>query len=90
MVDATTAIREQTNRRPFPLRISEQERDLRAFFNFWCCLEIWLGLNRTGHPDWVKMFGDSNGQIKLRAKQKFKFLSATNAYYSLTLVPSYG
>ena len=24
------------------------------------------------------MFGDSNGQIKLRAKQKFKFLSATN------------
>ena len=23
------------------------------------------------------MFGDSNGQIKLRAKQKFKFLSAT-------------
>ena len=24
------------------------------------------------------MFGDSNGQIKLRAKQKFKFLSATH------------
>ena len=24
------------------------------------------------------MFGDSNGQIKLRAKQKYKFLSATN------------
>ena len=24
------------------------------------------------------MFGDSNGQIKLRAKEKFKFLSATN------------
>ena len=24
------------------------------------------------------MFGDSNGQIKLRAKQKFKFLSATD------------
>ena len=23
------------------------------------------------------MFGDSNSQIKLRAKQKFKFLSAT-------------
>ena len=25
------------------------------------------------------MFGDSNGQIKLHAKQKFKFLSATNS-----------
>ena len=24
------------------------------------------------------MFGDFNGQIKLRAKQKFKFLSASN------------
>ena len=38
---------------------------------------MWFGLNRTGHPDWGKIFGDSNGQIKLRAKQKFKFLSAT-------------
>ena len=37
-------------------------------------------MNRTGHPDWVKMFGDSNGQIKLRAKQKFNFLSATVCY----------
>ena len=26
------------------------------------------------------MFGDSNGQIKLRTKQKFKFLSATYEY----------
>ena len=34
-------------------------------------------MNRTGHPDWVKMFGDSNGQIELRAKQKYKFLSDT-------------
>ena len=41
---------------------------------------MWFGLNRTGHPDWVKMFGDSNGQIKLHAKQKCKFLSATYHY----------
>ena len=27
MVDAATAIQEQTNRRPFPLRISERERE---------------------------------------------------------------
>ena len=66
--DATTAIQEQTNRCPFPLRISEGESDSRAFFNFFVLL---------GHPDWVKMFGDFNGQIKLRAKQKSKFLSAT-------------
>ena len=73
MVDEATTIREQTLRRPFPLRISDRERDLRAFFNFFCCLEIWFVLNRTSHPDWVKMFGDSNGQIKLPAKQKFQF-----------------
>ena len=29
------------------------------------------------------MFGDSNGQIKLRAKQKYKFLSATNLSFIL-------
>ena len=27
------------------------------------------------------MFGDSNSQIKLRAKQKFKFLSATHVMW---------
>ena len=75
--DAATAIQEQTNRRPFPLRISEGERVSRAFFNFWCCKELWFRLNRIGHPDGVKMFGDSYGQIKLHAKQKYKFLSAT-------------
>ena len=80
MVDAATAIQEQTLRRPFPLRISEGERVSRAFFNFGCCSEIWFGLNRTGHPDWMKMFGDSNGQIKLHAKQKYKFLSATSLH----------
>ena len=68
-------------RRPFPLRISVRERDSQALFNFWCCLEIWFGMNRTGHPDWVKMFGASNGQIKLHAKQKFKFSFCYMATY---------
>ena len=77
--DAATAIQEQTIRRPFLLRISEEESVSRAFFNFWCCLERCFGPNRTGYPDWGKMFGDSNGQIKLRAKQKYKVFSATNA-----------
>ena len=72
MVDSATAIQEQMLRHPFSLRISEGERDSWAFFNFWCCQEIWFGLNRTGHPDWVKMFGDFNGQIKLCAKQKIQ------------------
>ena len=69
------------------LRISvrERERDSRALFNFWCCWEIWFGLNRTSHPDWVKMFGYFNGQIKLRAKQKFKFLSTTEHSEELTI-----
>ena len=64
VVDTATAIQEQTIKHLFLLRISEEERVLQAFFNFW------LGLNRTGHPDWVKMLGDSNSQIKLHAKQK--------------------
>ena len=34
--------------------------------------------DRTSHPDLVKIFDDTNGQIKLRAKQKYKVLSATN------------
>ena len=29
-------------------------------------------MNRIGNPDWVKIFGDFNGQIKLRAKQKIQ------------------
>ena len=76
--DAAAAIQEQTVKRLFLLKISEEESVSRAFFNFWCCLERWFGLNRTSHPDWVKMFGDSNGQIRLRAKQKYEVLSATN------------
>ena len=46
-------------------------------------------MNRTGHPNWVKMFGDSNGQIKLRAKQKYKFLSATSSVKSFPILVAY-
>ena len=35
-------------------------------------------MNRTSHPDWVKIFDDPNGQIKLHAKQKYKVISATH------------
>ena len=54
-----------------------RENVLAAFPNFWCCSDIWSGLNRISHPDWMKICGDPNGQIKLRAKQKYKVLSAT-------------
>ena len=48
-----------------------------AFPNFCCCSERWSGLNRISHPDWVKICGDANGQIKLLAKEKYEVLSAT-------------
>ena len=83
MVDAATAIQEQTNRRPFPLRIFKREREIRGLSSIFGAARF--GLNRTSHPDWVKMFGDSSGQIKLRTKQKFKFLSATTQINSLLL-----
>ena len=34
-------------------------------------------LNRISHPHWVKICDDLNGQINLRAKQKYEVLSAT-------------
>ena len=36
-------------------------------------------MNRTSYPDWVKIFGDPNSQIKLHTKQKYKVLSATTS-----------
>ena len=35
--------------------------------------------NRISHPDMVKICVDPNGQIKLRVKQKYEVLSATDA-----------
>ena len=36
--------------------------------------------NRLSHPDWVKLYVDPNGQIKLRAKQKYEIPSATHIH----------
>ena len=58
------------------------EEDLRkrkclAAFRSLCCPERWSGMNRICHPDWVKICVDPKGRIKLRAKQKYEILSAT-------------
>ena len=60
-------------------RSSGEEKCLAAFPNL-CCSERWSGMNRISHPDWVKICVDPNGQIKLRAKQKYEIFSAT--YYN--------
>ena len=73
MVDAAIAIQEQTLRRPFRWGFLK-EREI-------CRLSSIFGAARKYGSGWigqVKMFSDSNGQIKLHAKQKYKFLSATN------------
>ena len=49
-----------------------------SFSPIWYCPEKWSGLNRISHPHWVKIYVDHNGQIILRAKQKYEVLSATN------------
>ena len=43
------------------------------FSPIWCCSERWSGMNRISHPDWVKICGDPNGQIKLHAKLRSSF-----------------
>ena len=68
------AIEEQTVIR---WRVLRKKKVFGRLSPIWCCSEWWSGLNRISHPDWVKICGDPNGQIKLRAKQKYEFLSAT-------------
>ena len=50
---------------------------------FLCCPGKWSGLNRISHPHWVKICGDHNGQINLRAKQKYEVLSSTESFFCL-------
>ena len=52
---------------------------------FLCCPGKWSGLNRISHPHWVKICDDHNGQINLRAKQKYEVLSATNLSEYITI-----
>ena len=54
-----------------------RKRECLAAFPNLCGPERWSGMNRISHPDWVKICVDPNGQIKLRAKQKYEILSAT-------------
>ena len=69
--------REQTVRRLSSLKSSEKEKAFGGFLKL-CCPERWSGMNRISHPDWGKLCVDSNGRIRLRAKQKYEILSATN------------
>ena len=49
---------------------------LAGFHHFYVALEKWSGQNRINHPHWVKICDDHNGQINLRAKQKYEVLFA--------------
>ena len=48
-----------------------------GFHNFGAARKKWSGLKRIGHSHWVKICVDPNGQINLRAKQKYEVLLAT-------------
>ena len=56
-----------------------------GFHHFYVARGKWSGQNRISHPHWVKMCDDHNGQINLRAKQKYEVLSATLSYFSCSL-----
>ena len=56
--------------------VVQPNRVLDGFPNL-CCPERYLGLNKIRHTDWVKLCVDTNGRIKLRAKQKYEMSSAT-------------
>ena len=59
--------------------VLRKRKCLAAFSNL-CCPERWSGMNRISHSDWVKIYVDPNGRIKLRAKQKYEILSATSFF----------
>ena len=54
-----------------------EKRGFDGLSPFLCCPGKWSGLNRISHLHWVKICDDHNGQINLRAKQKYEDLSAT-------------
>ena len=47
-----------------------------GFLYFYVAREKWSGQNRISGPHWEKIRDDHNGQINLRAKQKYEVLSA--------------
>ena len=62
--------------RPPCSKVTEEEIVWLAF-TILCCPRKWSGLNRISHPHWDKICDDHNGQINLRAKQKYEVLSTT-------------
>ena len=63
-----------------PARKILRKRGFDELSPFLCSLEKWSRQNRTSHPHWVKICDDHNGQINLRAKQKYKVLSAPTKF----------
>ena len=61
-----------------PYRKVLGKREFAGLSPFLCRLGKWSGLNRISHPHWVKICDDHNGQINLRAKQKYEVLSVTS------------
>ena len=78
MVDAVTAIEERTLRRPFPLRISEGEREIRGLSSI-------FGAARKYGSGWIgqiiligwKCSVTLTVKLDYASNKKFKFLSAT-------------
>ena len=71
-------IKERTETRPSGSKDFDEE-SLAGFHHFYVARETWSVQNRISHPHWVKICDDHNGQINLRANQKYKVLSATGA-----------
>ena len=63
-------------------RSSEEEKVFGSFPQFVLPGKM-AGMNRISNPDWVRICVDPNGQIKLRAKQKYEVLSATDMCFIL-------
>ena len=66
MVDEATTLREQTNRRPFPLSISVREREIRGLSSIFSAA-------RKYSSGWIGQVILIGWKCSVRAKQKFKF-----------------
>ena len=68
--------RERTESTSVLLEIFRERESLAGFHHFYVARGKWSGQNRISHPHWVTICDDQNGQINLRAKQKYEVLSA--------------
>ena len=69
--------RERTESKSVLLKRFWGRESLAGFHHFYVVWEKWSRQNRISHPHLVKICNDHNGQINLRAKQKYEVLSAT-------------